>query len=112
MAATNTNPVDVTLFVRRTDKADTYTQAVLRLLGDGAWHSAKAIVAAIPELTTRDIRDIRTRARGAIIGSDKGYKLTRCATKAETDRYIRMCYKNMRDYQQNAVHVENFRSRR
>lgn len=107
------NEIDVPLFQpRQMDKADTFQQAVLRLLNDGRWHSAKAICAAIPELDKRTIRDIRDRTRGAILSSKYGYKLTRFATKIETDRYIRMCYKTMREYQQSAIHVENFRNRR
>lgn len=113
MAMTSTSPVDVPLFQpRKTDKADTYQQAVMNLLSDGYWHSAQSICQQIPEIDKRVIRTIRDRSRGAIIGSEKGYKLTRLATKAETDRYIRMCYKNMREYQQTAVHVENFRAKR
>lgn len=112
MAATNTDPVDVNLFVRKADKADTYYQPVLNLLNDGRWHSAQSICVAIPELDKRTIRDIRDRAKGAIIGGQLGYRLTRAATKAETDAYIRLCYKNMKEYQQTAVHVENFRNRR
>jgi hypothetical protein len=84
----------------------------MNLLSDGNWHSAKAIVKEIPELDKRTIRSIRMRSRGAVIGGQHGYRLTRAATKQETDRYIRMCYKNVREYQQTAVHVENFRARR
>lgn len=113
MAATNTNPVvDVSLFVRKTDKADTYAQAVIRLLNDGHWHSAKSICQDIPELTTRDLRDIRKNSRGSIIGGGQGYRLTLHASKEEVDRYIRLCYKNMREYSNTAVQVENFRNRR
>lgn len=107
------NEIDVPLFQpRQTDKADTFRQAVLNVLNDGHWHSAQAICREIPELDKRTLRTIRERARGAILGGQGGYRLTRCATKEETDRYIRMCYKNMREYQQSAIHVENFRARR
>jgi hypothetical protein len=113
MMMPSANPIDVPLFQpRQTDKADTFRQAVLNLLNDGQWHAAKAICEAIPELDKRTIRTIRDRAKGAIIGGQHGYRLTRCATKEETDAYIRLCYKNMREYQQNAVHVENFRAKR
>lgn len=108
----NSIAIDVPLFVRPTDKADTFQQAVMNLLADGHWHSAQSIVMAIPELDKRTIRTIRDRARGAIIGGQLGYRLTRCASKEEVDGYIRMCYKNMREYQQNAIHVENFRAKR
>jgi hypothetical protein len=94
------------------DKADQYTQAVMSELSDGHWHSARSLCQRIPEIDKRVIRTIRDRSKGAVIGSQKGYRLTRCATKEETDAYIRMCYKNMREYQQTAVHVENFRARR
>lgn len=109
----NPSEIDVPLFQpRQTDKADTFRQAVLNLLNDGAWHSAKAICEAIPELDKRTIRTIRDRAKGSIIGGGAGYRLTRFASKEECDRYIRLCYKNMRHYQQTAVHVENFRAKR
>lgn len=111
MATTSTEQ-DVSLFVRKADKADTFYQPVLNLLSDGKWHSAQSICQAIPELDKRTIRTIRDRARGAIIGSERGYRMTRYATKEETDRYIRMCYKMMREYSQTAVYVENFRIRR
>lgn len=109
---TTSTEQDVSLFVRKADKADTFYQPVLNLLNDGKWHSAQSICVAIPELDKRTIREIRDRAKGGIIGSDKGYRLTRCATKEETDRYIRMCYKTMREYSDNAIRVENFRARR
>ena len=108
----STDPLqDVPLFVRPTDKADTYAQAVVRVLSDGQWHAAKAICQEIPELDKRTLRTIRDRSRGAMIGSQKGYRLTIYASKEEVDHYIRLCYKTMREYSQNAVHVENFRNR-
>jgi hypothetical protein len=113
LTAPEIKPVDVPLFQpRQTDKADTYQQAVMRILSDGRWHSAQSICVNIPELDKRTLRTIRDRARGSIIGGQAGYRLTISASKEEVDAYIRMCYRNMREYQQTAVNVENFRNRR
>lgn len=109
MAATNT---DVPLFPRVEDKADTYLPAVLRLLRDGRWHSAHAICQAIPELDKRVLREIRHRAKGQIISSAKGYQLTTYASADDIRHYLAVCYRNMREYQQTAIHVENFAIRR
>lgn len=63
--------------------------AFFALLADGGWHLRRDLCRAIAGLTERSCRLIAEASGGAVIGSAKGYKLTRAATVDELDHFER-----------------------
>lgn len=69
--------------------ATRFRDRVMHALAEGQWVRAKALCARFEGLTDRALRQIAEDARGAIIGSARGYKLTRAATVEELEHFER-----------------------
>jgi hypothetical protein len=74
-----------TLFAQKADAdlAARYEREVIALLRDGAWWFRRDIVAKVPQLNERAVREIAARNRHLILSSEKGYRLLRSATVQE-----------------------------
>jgi hypothetical protein len=71
------------------ERAVRFEQQFMDVLTDGAWHLRREICRLVPGLTERACRQIAENSKGAVIGSAKGYKLTKHATVEELDHFER-----------------------
>lgn len=60
------------------------TSILLTALRDGRWHKARTLTDETG-VNDRALRRMAEKLHGLVIGSDKGYKLTSKATRAEVD---------------------------
>jgi len=96
-------------FTRTADRADQAASLVYAILADGQWHTARAIRLAT-SLDERTMRLIADRSRGAILGGQNGYKLTRFATGEEADRAERWLQSQARRMTERAVEIRRARN--
>lgn len=95
---------------RDTQKAEALEAAVYRQLEDGQWHLRRALCERIPGLNERAIRLIASESRGQIVGSDRGYRLTRFASVEEIDHAERQLISQAEKMRARAIQIRKCRN--
>lgn len=83
----------------------------LAALSDGQWHLGKCLLRDLGT-NERVLRAIADKSAGAVISSDKGYKLTAKATVEEIDHAERRLLSQARKMQERAVEIRRARNGR
>lgn len=93
------------------DKAARLTARMMRVLGDGRWHSAADLGMTVAGLNDRVARAIAERSNGEILSGQTGYKLTAFATAAECRHAEAVLQSQARKMLARAIEIRNARAR-